>query len=81
MIKSLIHASHLLPMINQEGGAQPGEGLTAIQTFTYFVFAPIALFVIIGGLSWIASAPKKEKKDVLNKIDDSDNDNIITFIA
>jgi hypothetical protein len=81
MIKSLIHASHLLPMINQEGGAQPGPGLTAIQTFTYFVFTPLALFAIIGGLAWISSAPKKEKKEVLNKIDDSDNDDFITMIA
>jgi hypothetical protein len=81
MIKSLIQAGHLLPMINQEGGAQPGEGLTALQTFTYFVFTPIALFVIIGGLSWIASTPKKEKKEVVNKIDDSDNDDFITMIA
>jgi hypothetical protein len=68
-------------MINQEGGAQPGQGLTAIQTFTYFVFTPLALFAVIGGLAWISSAPKKEKKDVLNKIDDSDNDDFITMIA
>jgi hypothetical protein len=81
MIKSLTQAAHLLPMINQEGNAQPGEGLTALQTFTYFVFAPVALFILIGAISWFASAPKKEKsekKDVINKIDDND---FITFIA
>ena len=71
MINPLSQAVHLLPMINQEGGAMPGEGLTAIQTFTYFVAAPIALFALIGGLSWIASAPKKKKKvDVINQITD-----------
>jgi hypothetical protein len=63
-----------LPMIAQEGGAMPGEGLTAIETFTYFVAAPIGLFVLIGGLSWIASAPKKsaksKKSDVINQITD-----------
>jgi hypothetical protein len=52
----------------------PGEGLTAIETFTYFVAAPIGLFVLIGGLSWIASAPKKSAKgkasDVINQITD-----------
>ena len=63
-----------LPMIAQEGGAMPGEGLTAIETFTYFVAAPIGLFLLIGGLSWIASAPKKsgksKKADVINQITD-----------
>ena len=37
MIKSLSQVAHLLPMINQEGGAMPGEGLTALQTVTRFV--------------------------------------------
>ena len=80
MIKSLSHAAHLLPMINQEGNAQPGEGLTALQTFTYFFFAPVAIFTVISLISWFASAPKKPKKDVINQIDD-DNDNFITIIA
>jgi hypothetical protein len=81
MIKSLIHSAHLLPMINQEGGAVPGEGLTALETFTRFVLVPLALFVVIGGLAWITSAPKKEKKDVINKIEDDQDDSFITFIA
>jgi hypothetical protein len=63
-----------VPMINQEGGAMPGEGLTAIETFTYFFAAPIGLFILIGGISWIASAPKKssnsKKVDVINQITD-----------
>ena len=80
MITSLTQVAHLLPMINQEGNAQPGQGLTALQAFTYFVATPIALFVIIGGLAWIASAPKKAKRDVINKIDDSDSD-FITMIS
>ena len=71
MINPLSQVVARLPMINQEGGAMPGEGLTAIQTFTYFVAAPVALFAIIGGLSWVASAPKKSKKvDVINQITD-----------
>ena len=67
-------------MVNQEGGAMPGEGLTALQTFTYFFAAPVAIFALIATISWFASAPKKEKKDVINQIDD-DNDNFITIIA
>jgi hypothetical protein len=79
MINPLTQVAQILPMINlprinQEGGAMPGEGLTAIETFTYFVAAPIGLFVLIGGLSWIASAPKKSAKekasDVINQITD-----------
>ena len=80
MIKSLTQAAHLLPMINQEGNAQPGEGLTALQTFTYFVFAPVAIFTAITLISWFASAPKKEKKEVINSIPDDDAD-FITIIV
>lgn len=67
------------PMVNQEGNAQPGKGLTFLETFTYFVAAPVGLFLIIGGLSWVASAPKKEKSKAITK-GDSDDDSI-TFIA
>ncbi|CAN2212251.1 hypothetical protein MCEJIRE27_01016 [Candidatus Nanopelagicaceae bacterium] len=81
MIKSLSQAAHLLPMINQEGNAQPGEGLTALQTFTYFVFAPVAIFTVIALISWFASAPKKAKRDVINRIDDEDDGSFITMIA
>ena len=72
MIKSLIESAHLLPMINQEGGAMPGEGLTALQTVTRFVLIPLGLFAFIGGLAWVTSAPKKAKSeskvDVINQI-------------
>lgn len=69
MIKPLIEAAHLLPMINQEGGAMPGEGLTSLETFTRYFAVPILAFVVIGGLAWVTSAPKREKKDVINSID------------
>jgi hypothetical protein len=68
-------------MIAQEGGAEPGEGLTAIQTFTYFFAIPVASFIIISVIVWFATAPKREKKDVVNKIEDDENDNFITIIA
>lgn len=68
-------------MINQEGNAQPGEGLTALQTFTYFVFAPVAIFTVIALISWFASAPKKANRDVINRIDDEDDGSFITMIA
>ena len=68
MIKSLTQVATHLPMINQEGNVQPGQGLTALQTITYFVVAPIAIFAVIALLSWVASAPKKENVDVVNQI-------------
>jgi hypothetical protein len=79
MIKPLSQVANLLPMINQEGNAQPGQGLTALQTFTYFFLTPVAIFTVIALISWFASAPKKEKKDVINSIPD-DNDNFIVII-
>jgi hypothetical protein len=81
MITSLSQVARILPMINQEGGAEPGEGLTALQTFTYFVAAPVAIFTVIALLSWFASAPKKAKKDVINRIDDEDDSTFLTMIA
>jgi hypothetical protein len=80
MITSLTQVAQLLPMINQEGNAQPGEGLTVLETFTYFVFGPIAFFVLISALSWIASAPRGEKRKEIAQ-NKSDDDNFITFIA
>lgn len=60
MITSISQAIARLPMIAQEGGAEPGEGLTAIQTFTYFFAAPVAIFTVISLISWFASAPRGE---------------------
>ena len=67
-------------MVNQEGGAMPGKGLTALETFTYFFAAPTLIFVVISAISWFASAPKKERGDVVNRIDDEDGD-ISTFLT
>jgi len=50
-----------LLMINQEPGAMPGEGLTAIETFTYLVAAPVGLFLLISLLTWAATGEKKRK--------------------
>ncbi len=84
MIKSLSQATQLLsnvnlPMVNQEGNAQPGEGLTFLETFTYFFAIPTAMFLIISGLSWIASAPRAQKRKEITKGDSDDS--VITFIA
>jgi hypothetical protein len=48
-------------MINQEPGSLPGEGLTAIETFTYFVAAPVGLFLLISLITWAFTGEKKRK--------------------
>lgn len=52
----------ILAAINQEPGAMPGEGLTAVETFSYFVAAPIALFIVISLITWALTGEKKKSK-------------------
>jgi hypothetical protein len=59
MISHLSQLAASSRMINQEPGAMPGEGLTALQTFTYFVAAPIGLFLIISIAVWAFTGKKK----------------------
>ena len=43
-----------------EDGTVAGPGLSAIETLiTYFVI-PTAMFAVIAGIAWVASAPRKE---------------------
>lgn len=62
MLNHLSQGALELAMINQEPGSLPGEGLTALQTFTYFAAAPIGLFLGISFLVWITSGEKRERK-------------------
>lgn len=45
-----------------EGGAMPGEPLTAIQTFLYFVATPVGLFLLITVLVLAGTREKKERE-------------------
>ena len=47
--------------INQEDGSLPGEGLTALETFTYFFVAPAVLFIVISLIVYLAVRPKNER--------------------
>ena len=60
MIKTISQVALLSPNINQEPGAMPGEGLTALQTFTYFVAAPVGLFLAISLIVWALTGDKKK---------------------
>ena len=55
-------AINLLALDNQEDGTMAGEGLSALQTFTYFVATPIALFAVIALLSYVSSGDRKNSK-------------------
>lgn len=48
------------PVSRVEGGAMPGEPLTAIQTFLYFVATPIGLFLLITVLVLAGTREKKK---------------------
>jgi hypothetical protein len=61
MIKTLSQVAVLAPRINQEPGAMPGQGLTALQTFTYFVAAPTVLFLGISLIVWALTGEKKKR--------------------
>lgn len=61
MIRQLSNIAIAAPRINQEPGSMPGEGLTAVETFTYFVAAPVGLFLFISLLVWAANSGKQKK--------------------
>ena len=67
-------------MINQEGYAEPGEGLTVLETVTYFFALPTLAFVVIGALSWLASAPRGQARKEITQ-GENDDSSFITFIA
>jgi len=48
-------------MSSVEDGFVPGPGLSVAETVFTFVVIPVALFAVIALLSWLASAPRKEK--------------------
>lgn len=44
-----------------EDGLVPGPGLSVAETVFTFIVVPVALFAVIALVSWLASAPRKEK--------------------
>ena len=47
--------------ITQEDGSLPGQGLTALETFTYFFLAPAGLFLVISLIVYLAVRPKNAR--------------------
>lgn len=50
-------------MASQEDGALPGQGLTALQTFSYFVAAPVGIFLLISVIVWALTGEKKKSSN------------------
>ena len=61
MIKTISQVALLSGNINQEPGSMPGEGLTALQTFTYFVAAPVGLFIAISVIVWAMTSKRQNR--------------------
>ncbi len=51
---------HLI-MSAVEDGTVAGPGLRAIETVITFLVIPVIMFIVIAGLSWIASRPRTTK--------------------
>ena len=45
-----------------EDGTLAGEGLTYLESFTYFVIAPTVLFVVISFFAYITAKETRSKK-------------------
>jgi len=52
-----------------EDGSLAGEGLSVLQTFTYFVVAPTVLFLVISFFAYItAKETRKKRKKSINPL-------------
>jgi hypothetical protein len=44
-----------------EDGTFAGEGLTILQTLTYFIIAPLSLFIVISFFAYITAKETRKK--------------------
>jgi hypothetical protein len=61
---NLAYAIQILSLDNQEDGTVAGEGLSVLETFTYFFAAPIVLFVAISVITYALTGDRKKKEKV-----------------
>ena len=64
---NLASAIQILSLDNQEDGTNAGEGLSAIETFTYFFAAPTVLFIAISVITYALTGERK-KKDKISSV-------------
>ena len=60
----LASAIQILSLDNQEDGTLAGEGLSAIETFTYFFAAPTVLFIAISVITYALTGERKKKEKI-----------------
>jgi hypothetical protein len=68
MMIRIASAINFLALDNQEDGTVAGEGLSAIETFAYFVVAPIALFALISVITYAMTGDRKKSKNAASAI-------------
>ncbi len=56
-------AIHTLAQGAQEDGTFAGEGLSAIETFTYFFAAPTVLFIAISVIVYALTGERKKSEN------------------
>jgi hypothetical protein len=61
---NLASAIQILSLDNQEDGTVAGEGLSVLETFTYFFAAPTVLFVAISVITYALTGDRKKKEKV-----------------
>ena len=57
-------AVQILSLENQEDGTLAGEGLSVLETFTYFFAAPTVLFVAISVITYALTGDRKKKEKI-----------------
>jgi hypothetical protein len=61
---NLASAIQLLSLENQEDGTNAGEGLSVLETFTYFFAAPVVIFVAISVITYALTGDRKKKEKI-----------------
>ena len=61
-------AIHTFAQGAQEDGTVAGEGLSAIETFTYFFAAPTVLFILISVIVYALTGDRKKSQNTSSVI-------------
>ena len=64
MMIHVASAVQILSLDNQEDGTLAGEGLSVLETFTYFFAAPTVLFVAISVITYALTGDRKKKEKI-----------------
>ena len=64
MMIHLASAIQILSLDGQEDGTNAGQGLSAIETFTYFFAAPTVLFIAISVITNALTGDRKKKEKI-----------------